>query len=136
MRRIAAPLVCMLLLTALLPACEKEEPELGLADLTGAESLYVSRIVVLERAKAIALVDRKLGNAVLDSLHAAWGDSALPEALAGAPTAPRRSARVHALLVRILEAERDSLLEAPRVDRLGAPLPDPPPAPVDPEPQK
>lgn len=131
MRRIAAPLVCVLLLSALLPACRSQAPELRLADLTGPESLYVSRIVVLERAKAIALVDRRLGNTVLDSLHAAWGDSALQQTLVGAPSDPERSARVHALLVRILEAERDSLLEAPRADRLGAPLPDPPPVPVE-----
>lgn len=136
MRRIAAPLVCLSLLMALLPACERQEPELRLADLTEAESLYVSRIVVLERAKAIALIDRKLGNVVLDSLHVAWGDSALPEALAGAPVDPVRSARVHALLVRMLEAERDSLIGAPRRDRLAAPLPDPEPVPLEMHPEK
>jgi hypothetical protein len=134
MSRIGAFIPWLLLLVTLTATgCEKTVPELRLADLTEAETFYVSRIVLLERAKAVALVDRPAGNALLDSLHAAWGDSALYEALAGAPTDPTRSNRVHGLLMRILEAERDSLVGAARPDRLTAPLPDPAPPAAEPE---
>lgn len=108
--------------------CNEKPGPLQLADLTPAESRYVTRLVVLERAKAVALVDRTAGSALLDSLAAAWGDSALERTVEGLSTDPHRSNGVHELLVRILNAERDSLVEAPRTDRLSAPLPDPPPA--------
>ncbi|MBU8871570.1 MAG: hypothetical protein KOO60_11960 [Gemmatimonadales bacterium] len=122
-------LMSIVLLSCLLSAmgCRQEKPDLELKDLTTAENLYLTRIVVLERAKAVTLVDRKTGTALLDSLAAAWGDTSLATALAGAPANPSRSARVHELLIRVLKAERDSLLKAPRPDRLAAPLPDPPP---------
>ena len=114
--------------------CEREKPDLQLRDLTETETRYLTRIVVLERAKAVALADGEAGTALLDSLAAAWGGDGLAETLAGAPAAPRRSAQVHRLLVRILKAEQDSLMEAPRPDRLSAPLPDPAPDPDDPAP--
>ncbi len=129
--RIARFVPCVVLCALCFNGCREESPPLQLADLSDGESLYLTRVVVLERAKAIALVDRKLGNTLLDSLHTAWGDSALQQALAGAPTDPTRSSRVHELMGRILEAERDSLLDAARPDRLGAPLPDPPPRAVE-----
>ena len=119
-----------LLLSAALAAlggCQKTDSELRLADLSEAEHLYVARIVILERAKAVALVDRTAGYAVLDSLAVAWGDSALETTLVGAPSDPHRSQRVHELLTRILKAERDSLILAPRTDRLAEPISDPPP---------
>jgi len=117
-----------LLLSAFLAAlggCQKTDSELQLADLSEGEHRYVSRIVVLERAKAVALIDRTAGYAVLDSLAVAWGDSALEKTLVGAPSDPRRSERVHELLTRILKTERDSLILAPRTDRLAEPIPDP-----------
>ena len=40
---------------------------------------------------------------------------------------PLRIAAVHDLLLRILDAERDSLIHSPTAARLSAPLPDPPP---------
>jgi hypothetical protein len=100
---------------------------LRLADLTAPERAYVTRFVVLERARAVALVDRTTGDALLDSLAAAWGDSSLAGAQAALPADPRRQALLHGLLGRILLAEQDSLLDAARPGRLDAPLPDPPP---------
>ena len=122
-------LISFILFSCLLvgAGCKQEKSDLQLGDLTEAENLYLTRIVVLERAKAVALADRETGTALLDSLAAAWGDSSLAETLVGAPDAPRRSAQVHGLLARILKAERDSLIEAPRPERLTAPLPDPAP---------
>ena len=74
MRPRPVPLAVLLLLAAV--GCEQgDEP--GLADLTPGERLYVERMVVLERAKAVGLADRGQGNALLDSLAAAWGDSSL-----------------------------------------------------------
>jgi hypothetical protein len=74
-------------------------------------------------------VDRPLGDTLLDSLATAWGDSALGETAALVPTDPVRAGQVANFLHRVLEAELDSLLLAPRPDRLAAPLPDPPPGP-------
>jgi hypothetical protein len=99
---------------------------LRLSDLTPAEREYVTRFVTLERARAVALVDRSRGEALLDSLAVSWGDSSLALAQAALPADPRRQALLHGLLGRILRAEQDSLLDAPRPGRLGAPLPDPP----------
>lgn len=107
-------------------ACETGG-ELRVDDLESGERLYVTRIVVLERAKAVALADRPAGEALLDSLAAAWGDSSLAETEAAVPDDPERAAAVGRLLRRILEAELDSLVLAPRPDRLAAPLPDPQP---------
>ena len=75
----------------------------------------------------MALADRSVGDALLDSLAAVWGDSSLVETEAGVPGDPARAAAVGRLLQRILEAELDSLVLAPRPDRLSAPLPDPEP---------
>ena len=116
------PLAVLLLLAAV--GCEQgDEP--GLADLTPGERLYVERMVVLERAKAVGLADRGQGNALLDSLAAAWGDSSLERTIAGLPDDPQRAAAVGRLLSGILLAEQDSLVNAPRPDRLAAPLPPP-----------
>ena len=48
--------------------------------MSGVESstntpMIAERMVTLERAKAVALADREQGEALLDSLAAAWGDS-------------------------------------------------------------
>ncbi len=99
---------------------------LRLSDLTPAEREYVTRFVTLERARAVALVDRGRGEALLDSLAVGWGDSSLASAQAALPADPRRQAQLHGLLGRILRAEQDSLLDAARPDRLDSPLPDPP----------
>ncbi len=123
--------VSLLLLVLCLPlhGCGRDKPgDIQLADLNQGEYRYVSRMVVLERAKAVALNDRDTGEALLDSLAIAWGDSALPETAAGVPDDPIRAQLVGRLLGRILEAELDSLLFHPRPDRLAAPLPDPAPA--------
>lgn len=120
-------LLCALAAVAAGAGCESPG-ELRLDDLDSGERLYVTRVVVLERAKAVALADRSAGDALLDSLAAAWGDSSLVETEAGAPDDPARAAAVGRLLQRVLESELDSLVLAPRADRLSAPLPDPQPA--------
>lgn len=129
------PRLLLLTATVLLAGCGDPEspPTLQLGDLDQGELQYVSRILILERAKAVALVDRPAGDALLDSLAYAWGDSAAAETSALVPSDPVRAAQVANLLNRMLEAELDSLLHAPRPDRLAAPLPDPLPAPADPE---
>ncbi len=114
-----------------LVACETPEKPLQLADLSQDEHLYIERLVVLERAKAVAFNDHTLGDVVLDSLALAWGDSAQTETAAMAPQDPLRCAAIHNLMGRILAAEQDSLMEAPFRRRLSAPLPDP----VPPEPE-
>jgi hypothetical protein len=130
------PVAVALLLLAVAGCAPDEGGELAVADLTRGEALYVQRMVVLERAKAVGLRDRELGVALLDSLAAAWGDSALERTIAGLPDDPRRAEAVGRLLSGILLAEQDSLVQAPRPDRLTAPLPAPAapppgPAPVD-----
>ncbi len=105
--------------------CGKGEPRLAVADLTPGELVYVHRVVILERAKAVALMDQPLGETILDSLAAAWGDSSLERTLELAPAEPDRAVLVNDLLLRILETEEDSLMEAPRADRISMPLPDP-----------
>ncbi len=105
------------------PGCNHEQTKLDLDQLHPGERRYIERIVTLERAKAVALVQRAEGTALLDSLAVAWGDSARTETLADAPVDPIRAQLVNELLNRILEAEQDSLVEAPRPDRLHAPLP-------------
>ncbi len=103
-------------------------PVLQLDDLKAGERLYVERFVTLERARAVAFGDRARGEALLDSLAAAWGDSSLVRARAALPGDPARATALHALLLRILEAEADSLVAAGDASRLAAPLPDPSPA--------
>ncbi len=127
-------------LTLLIPvlflgACDQPVEELTLADLTPGEPTYIERLVVLERAKAVAFSDRDLGNTVLDSLSLAWGDSVEAETAALAPVEPRRCEAVHELLKRIILAERDSLVHSPYPRRLAEPLHDPVKKPVaEPEP--
>jgi hypothetical protein len=130
-----AALACLLLAgLAGQTGCERTDRPLTRADLSEDEARYVERVVVLERAKAFALTDRAAGNVLLDSLATAWGDSALEQTAAGIPGEPTRAAAVAHLLARILEAEQDSLVHAPRAGRLAAPLPEPaPPAPAEPE---
>jgi hypothetical protein len=117
-----------------LAACQDEPQPLTLDDLTPDETRYVTRFVQLERARAVALADPESGAALLDSLAAAWGDSAAFEARAQLPAGPVRSAAVHELLAGILRAERDSLIIAPSPDRLAQPLPEPEPEPPIPAP--
>lgn len=134
--RISVPLLILMLpALLLLSACEKKEhPPLQVEDLTPGELLYIYRLVTLERAKAVALLDRPTGDSILDSLAIAWGDSARKDTAAGLSGDPIRARQVGNLLKRILEAERDSLIQAARPDRLYAPLPNPPPP--DPEQEK
>lgn len=120
--RAALPAVLLAVLLASAGGCSREPKALGLQDLLPGERRYVERVVVLERAKAVALVDPAVGGALLDSLAAAWGDSSLQDTLAGAPTRPLRAVAVGDLLCRILAAEEDSLVLAPRPDRLASPL--------------
>lgn len=127
MSRRRIPSLILLALLAPLSSCREEPRPLAMADLSPAEREYVSRFVVLERARAVALSDRPAGEALLDSLAAAWGDSALARAEAALSSDTARLAAFHDLLARILEAEEDSLLQAPVPSRLTAPLP--PPAP-------
>ncbi len=130
-------LFILLLLPGLIPAagCEKNDAPLTLADLSGDEYVFVERMVILERAKTVALLDRETGDALLDSLAVAWGDSSLPLTLAGVPLDPVRSEAVGALLRRVIEAEQESLLTSTGLDRLDRPLPDPEPAPPDAPPE-
>ncbi|PID81692.1 hypothetical protein CSB20_01795 [bacterium DOLZORAL124_64_63] len=115
----------LLPLLLLLGGCEAQETPLQWQDLSPAEQTYVRRLVILERAKAVALHDRESGAAVLDSLAIAWGDSAAAEARALAPTDPTRSRLLSAYLLRVLEAEKDSLMTAPTARCLAAPIPRP-----------
>ena len=107
--------------------CTRERRSLAPRDLTPAERELATRFVVLERARALALADTVAGNAVLDSLAAAWGDTALAAAHRELPSDHRRLAAFYDLLARLLQAERDSLLAAPARRRLAAPLPEPAP---------
>ena len=114
-------LLASLATLTLLASCS--EPALDLDDLTPAEREFVTRFVVLERARAVALADPAAGTALLDSLAAAWGDSANAVARRQVPPQPARAAAVYDLLGRILAAESDSLVRAPVARRLTAPLP-------------
>ena len=122
----AAPLAFVM---AGLAACQNDAQPLTLADLSPSETRYLTHFVHLERARAVALADPKRGNVLLDSLAAAWGDSAAVDARTLLPVGPVRSAAVHDLLARILRAEQDSLILAPLPRRLADPLPEPAPAP-------
>lgn len=105
--------------------CEDSDRSLRPRDLNRAETAYVERILVLERVRAILLVDAERGLALGDSLAAAWGDSALPQTVALAPTDPSRAEQVHELLLRLLAAEHDSLLARDGRRPLDAPWPAP-----------
>jgi hypothetical protein len=109
-------------------SCDSSDNSLKLEDLTENEYVFIQRMVILERTKAVALIDKETGITLLDSLAVAWGDSALERTREMAENSPLRSAAVGELLSRILEAERDSLIHAPRPDRIGLPLSDPSPA--------
>ena len=112
---------------ALLVGCQDRAEYLELKDLDAAERQVVERFVVLERARAVALADPPRGAAILDSLAAAWGDSAAQEAEASLTSEPDRAHLIHDLLRRVLVAEQDSLIHAPEPRRLTAPLPAPVP---------
>jgi hypothetical protein len=99
------------------------EAPLDVDDLTAAEREFVTRYVVLERARAVAMAEPVTGTALLDSLAIAWGDSANAVARGQVPAEPARAAAVYDLLGRLLAAESDSLLRAPQARRLTAPLP-------------
>ncbi len=104
--------------------CAKKDRPLRTSDLTAAERVCCERLVTLERAKAMAYTDRELGDAVLDSLRAAWGDSAAMGTAALLSQDPYRTAAFSDLLVRLVAAEQDSLKANPQDSRLGQPLPD------------
>jgi len=123
---LCAPVVALTLLASiasltLLTSCS--ETTLDLEDLTPAEREFVTRFVVLERARAVALAKPSAGTALLDSLAAAWSDSANALAQNQVPSRADRAAAVYDLLGRILAAESDSLVHAPLARRLTAPLP-------------
>ncbi len=120
-------LTAWLLPVLLLGGCRDGKRPLRLADLTPAEEQYITRFVTLERARAVVLVDREAGDALLDSLAASWGDSSLVEAQAALTGDANRLEKLHTLLSMILDAEEDSLLAAPVARRLHAPVLDPPP---------
>ena len=103
-------------------ACSRDEQTLQLSDLSDDEYTYIERIIILERAKALALNDRDQGDVLLDSLLIAWGDSAETQTGHMAPTDAIRSQAVHRLLEQILTAEKDSLLLSPETILLTAPL--------------
>ncbi len=117
----------VVLAAALLAAagCRESGRALRPQDLSRDEAAYVDRVLVLERVRAALLVDAVRGVALGDSLAAAWGDSALPQAVALAPTEPGRAELVHELLLRLLAAEQDSLLAHNGLRRLDAPWPTP-----------
>lgn len=109
----------------LLVGCNAQPESLAMSDLTADEALFIERYVTLERARMVTLARPDEGEAILDSLALAWGDSAEAEAMRMLPTDPRRAQLVHDLLRRLLDAEMDSLTHAPRADRITAPLPEP-----------
>jgi hypothetical protein len=125
-RRVAICNVAVLALAGL-GGCGDQSPELTVADLSPGEMRYVTRFVTLERARAVALASPELSDALFDSLATAWGDTTAASVQAELPVEPARAAAVHDLLRRILKAEEDSLVRAPLVRRLAAPLPDPEP---------
>lgn len=108
----------------LLCSCSPKEQTLEVPDLTAGERLYFDRVVAVERAKSVALVDRPSGLALLDSLDTAWGDSAQVDVLKGLPQDPNRAIAVAKLLSLVIAAEHDSLMWAPNLNRLQLPLPD------------
>ncbi len=130
-RFLSRRLLFLLLLPVLIPVagCEKNDAPLALSDLSGDEFVYVERMIILERAKTTALLDRETGDALLDSLAVAWGDSSFPLTLLGAPRDPLRAEAVGILLRRILTAEQESLLTSNGLDRMNQPLPEPEPEP-------
>jgi hypothetical protein len=134
-RRMSRALLVLTAITAPgLLGCDQEDRPLRLDDLSGGEYVMVERMVLLERAKTFALLDRPAGTALLDSLSLAWGDSSLQDTLTGAAEQPLRAEAVAVLLRRVLAAEQDSLLHTSGRDRWTLPLPDPEPAPA-PEPK-
>lgn len=116
-------LTAMLLALLLGAGCSKDPGELELGKLRPAERTYIERYITLERARAVTLADPGEGAAILDSLAAAWGDTAALLAETSLPADPYRAARLQELLAKLLAAEFDSLVWAPRPDRLRAPLP-------------
>lgn len=121
--RLNLSLLCVAL--ALVAGCQDKPDQIDLADLDAGERQVVERYIILERARAVALADPATGSAILDSLAAAWGDSAAVEAQRMLPTQPLRASLIHDLLRRMLEAEQDSLVHAPDPRRLTAPMPTP-----------
>jgi hypothetical protein len=130
-RRLFSLLLLSVLIPVLTPSagCDKSDAPLALSDLSGEEFIFVERMIILERAKTAALLDRETGDAILDSLFVAWGDSSFPLTQVGAPRDPVRSEAVNTLLRRVLGAEQESLLTSTGLDRLNQPLPEPKPEP-------
>ncbi len=128
MNRLTLTALVLTVLLAFAGGCTDETQPLQLTDLTPAELKYVTRFITLERARAVTLVHREEGEALLDSLATAWGDSALSDNQAAFSLDTTRTAGLHDLLSRIIKAEEDSLLQAPVARRLTADLPDPAPA--------
>lgn len=112
--------------------CRETTRPLTLSRLSPTERLYVERVVAAERAKAVALVSRDVGEALLDSLAAAWGDSAVSETVRGLSGSPSRAIAFNDFLLQVVRAEQDSLLQLPGRNRLQLPLPPPATAPATP----
>lgn len=89
----------LILMLAAITGCGRQSDE-----LTADEARVVERFIVLERARAVALADPDRGDALLDSLAAAWGDSAEADAMRWFPTDPRRAEMLHKLLHERLSA--------------------------------
>jgi len=107
--------------------CGGQDRPLRLTDLTAPEHNYCEHIVLLERAKSVARYDRDRGDALLDSLAAAWGDSVESDTIAGLSTDPYRIAALAEFLGRVVAAEQDSLRQHPGLNRIHLPLPEPKP---------
>lgn len=122
MKRLHLPVTVLLIVVLLGVGCDREPPPLAVSDLTPDEAYCLEHLVLLERARAVALADPELGAVVLDSLAVAWGDSFARDLERRLPVEPRRASRFHDLLLRVLEAENDSLTFAPRRGRLTAPF--------------
>ncbi len=109
----------------LFSGCDIKDQPLELSDLTAGERLYFERVVAVERAKSVTMVYRATGEALLDSLATAWGDSAQADVLKGLGGDPYHATAISELLGRVVKAEQDSLLWDPGFNRLNLPLPDP-----------
>ncbi len=125
--RIHIPTTSIILLSTLLllGSCDKQDQPLQLSDLSASERLYFERVIAMERARTLGLIYRDVGEALLDSLGVAWGDSIGPEIRAGLTSDPYRSQALGELLLRVVTAEQDSLKWDPGTSRLHMPLPDP-----------
>ncbi|MFT5232812.1 MAG: hypothetical protein ACI9UK_002196 [Candidatus Krumholzibacteriia bacterium] len=121
-KSLATALLCGALFNSV--GCSPDESELELTDLTAGEHQFIDKTITVERALAVTYINREIGNSLLDSLSAAWGDSAVTEITSKLPSNPKRAIKVDELLLRLLIAEQDSFAMNPGANRLHLPLPD------------